>query len=483
MCRGPDSVSGTLIIQQLFLRADGRVKAMPHFRKAFRCFTEGRKGSRVNLFEVFPRLKAFFANRLNLLYARTAGDLFFTFLILLGLFGPQDPTRNISLFISWGIWWTSVVLSWFFLGKLWCGVCPFPGLGRLFQRYGLSLNLDIPQYLRNFFVHLSVILLGLIIWVESVTNMKEWPAGTAYLLLSILFGATLMAVLFKGQAWCRHVCPLGKIIGSAATIAVTEFRPDRSKCRTCKTFACKRGSDKTPGCPIYLGAVNVKSNFYCLVCGHCVTLCKKDSPAIYLRSPFSEITSHVALTSKKTTYLTYSYIIPFLMGSQLARFTQHQYWYELVEGFFFGSNLIAFTALLVFGSLFVLTVIRLGAAFFIPIKNDVFGLFSPMVPILVPLAFTGELAYRLHFLLTNAGNFLPILGRQFGINMEALAFIVPEGVIHSVCLAVLAAGFFAGSYVLHIFHQGKIVGSLSKIKNIAVYVLIFLIFLAYIMLF
>jgi hypothetical protein len=355
-------------------------------------------------------------------------------------------------------------------------------LGRLFQRYGLSLNLEIHPSLRTFFVHLSVILLGLIIWVESVTNMKEWPAGTAYLLLSILIGATLMAVLFKGQAWCRHVCPLGKITGSAATIAVTEFRPDQSKCRTCKTFACKRGSDRIPGCPIYLGAINVKSNFYCLVCGHCVTLCEKDSPAIYLRNPFTEITSQVALTSKKTTYLTYSYIIPFLMGSQLARLTQHQYWYGSVEGFLFDSNLIAFTVLLVVGSLFVLTMIRLGATFFIRIKNDVFGLFSPMVPILVPMAFTGELAYRLHYLLSNVGNFLPIMGRQLGISMESLAFRIPEGVIHSVCLAVLVAGVIAGSYVVRLFHEGKIVGSLSKIKYIAVYVLIFLIFLAYIIL-
>jgi len=455
---------------------------MPHFRKAFRCFTEDFKDCRVNLFEVFPRFKAFFVNRLNLLYARTVGDIFFTFLILLGLLGPQDPNRNISLFISWGLWWTSVVLSWFFFGKLWCGFCPFPGMGRLFQRYGLSLNRDVPQSLRKFFVHLSVIFLGLIIWVESVTNMKEWPAGTAYLLLSILFGATLMAILFKGQAWCRHVCPLGKITGSAATIALTEFRADQSKCRTCKTFACTRGSGTIPGCPVYIGAFNVKSNFYCLVCGHCVTLCKKDSPAIYLRNPLAELTSHVTLTAQKTTYLTYSYIIPFFMGSQLARFTQHRHWYGSVEAFFLGSNLVAFTALLVCGSLFVLTAIRVGATFFIPVKNDVFGLFSPMVPILVPLAFSGELAYRLEYLMSNAGNFLPVLGRQFGINMEALAFTIPESLIYSLCLAVLTSGALAGSYVLHIFHQGKIVGPLSKNKYLTVGVLIFLIFLTYIVL-
>ena len=456
---------------------------MPHSRRILSRIRGFLKGPGVNLFEIFPRFKTFFSNRLNMLYARTSGDLFFTALILLGLFGPQDPDRNISLFISWGMWWTSVVLSWFFVGKLWCGVCPFPGLGRLFQRFGFSLNLDVPPLLKKIFVHLSVILLGLIIWVESVTNMKEWPAGTAYLLLSILLGATITAILFKGQAWCRHVCPLGKITGSAATIALTEFRPDRNKCRDCKTFECKKGSGKIPGCPIGLGAFNVKSNFYCLVCGHCVSLCKKDSPAIYLRNPFREITSHVKLTAKKTTYLTYSYIIPFFMGSQLARFIQHAQWYRSIQDIFFGSNLIAFTALLASGFLFFLFIIRLGANSFVPIKNDLFGLFSPMVPVLVPLAFTGELAYRLEYFLSNAGAFLPVMGRQFGLNMELLAFHIPDEFIYGVCMIVLTVGALAGCYVLHFFYEGKIAGFISKSKYISVYILIFLIFITYVILF
>lgn len=238
-----------------------------------------------------------------------------------------------------------------------------------------------------------------------------------------------------------------------------------------------------PGCPLDLGAFNVKSNFYCLVCGHCVPLCKKDSPAIYLRSPFVEITSHVKLTAKRTTYLTYSYIIPFFMGSQLARFVQHHKWYERIEAFFFGSNLLAFTALLILGFLFFLIVIRLGAAFFKPIKNDVFGLFSPMVPVLVPMAFTGELAYRLDYLLSNAGGFLPVVGRQFGINLESFGFHIPKGFIYGMCMIVLTVGLLAGGYVLHIFHRSGITGPVSRKKQVAVYILILLILLAYVILF
>jgi hypothetical protein len=171
------------------------------------------------------------------------------------------------------------------------------------------------------------------------------------------------------------------------------------------------------------------------------------------------------------------------MGSQLARFMQHHKWYGSVEAFFFGSNLLAFTALLVSCFLLILAVIKLGAGFFKPIENDFFGLFSPMVPVLVPMAFTGELAYRLDYLLSNAGNFLPVLGRQFGVNLESLAFRIPKGVIYGTCMIVLTAGLLSGSHVLHIFRHGNITGSISENKYIAVYILIFLIFLAYIILF
>lgn len=460
----------------------GRVEHRLSFRKILAILVNADRDSRVNLFEVFPRFRAFFADRIHILYARTFGDVFFTVLILLGIFGPQDPDRNISLFISWGLWWTSVVLSWFFVGKLWCGFCPFPGLGRLFQNYGLSLNLEVPQYLKKVFVHLSVILLGIIIWIESVTNMKEWPAGTAYLLLSILVGATLMGIIFKGQAWCRHVCPLGKIIGSAATIAVTEFRSDRTKCRTCKTMSCKQGAGGIPGCPISLGATNVRSNFYCLVCGHCVMLCKRQSPAIYLRNPFLELTSHIELAAKKTTYLTYSYIIPFFMGSQLARFIQHLQYYQSLQAYFFGSNLVAFTVLLAAGFLFFIAVIRTGASFFVSIENDVFGLYSPMVPALVPLAFAGELAYRLEYLLSNMGSFLPTFGRQFGFGLDALSFHVPGPLVYALCILVLTAGAMAGDYVLYIFFKRNFLASPKRKYYISIYILLTLVFLMYIIL-
>lgn len=433
--------------------------------------------ARLNLFEVFPSIKRFFLNRKNLLYIRTFGDIAFAVLIIMGIFGPQEPDKNIMLFISWGVWWTSIVLSWFLAGRLWCGFCPFPGLGRIFQHFGLTLNLDIPFFFRKYCTHISVILLAAIIYIEAVTDMKNWPAGTAYLLMSILLGATISAVIFKGQAWCRHLCPMGKIIGSASTLSITEFRPERSICKNCKTFSCKKGRDGAHGCPVYLGAYNVRNNLNCLLCGRCIALCEADSPRINLRNPFVE------LIINKGRHLTCAYIIPFLIGSQLARFSQHQQWYKDIQHYFLNSNLIAFSVLLGLGFIALILVTKFGSKLFGLTQDEVFGKFSPMIPVFVPLAFTGELVYRLQYFLTNIGNFFPIFGRQFGFTMDHLKFSISTFFIDAICTIILTLGAFAGAYVLYLFYRGDFEGILKKENYLFLHMIILGVLASYIILF
>ncbi len=402
--------------------------------------------ARLDLFAAFPVIRKFFRKRRNLAIIRTFGDITFTCLILLGLFGPQDPNRNISLFLAWGIWWSSVVLSWFFVGKFWCGICPFLGVGRLLQRFGLSFNLDPPHALRKYFVDLSLFLFACIIWAETVTDMKHWPMGTAFLLLSILFGATLMGVLYKGQAWCRYVCPLGKIIGAGATMSMVELRADLDTCRTCGKFACKRGREDLHGCPIYLGAHNIKNNLDCLLCGRCVLLCQNESPRLLLRNPFVE------LVSGKSHDLTYSFIIPFFAGSQWARYVRESSWYLGAEKGFWASKEISFVLLLGLCYVLFLAIIKIGDGL-IEKMHGGGAVGSPMIPILIPLAFSGELVYRLKYLLTEAGRFPAVFGSQFGFDLERYCFFVSPHTIEILSLVVILLGGFGSLYAVRLFGQ------------------------------
>jgi polyferredoxin len=420
---------------------------MQRLRVLFRILFIYHPTARLDLFTSFPIIRKFFGNRNNLAVVRTFGDIAFTCLILLGLFGPQDPGQNISLFLAWGFWWSGVVLSWFFVGKFWCGVCPFLGMGKLLQHLGISLNLDPPHALRKYFIHISVFFFAAIIWAESVMDMKHWPLGTALLLLAILLGATLMSVFYKGQAWCRYICPLGKIIGAGATMSIIELRSNPNQCRTCRSFACKKGRDKLQGCPIYLGAHNVKNSQDCLICGRCVLLCDNESPRLLLRNPFVE------LVSDKGRDRTYSLIIPFLAGSQWARYILESPLYIGVESKFLNGSGGSFSLLLVLCFVVFLCIIQLGNRLIIHSCNDKTDHNLPMIHVLLPLAFSGELIYRLKYLLSEAGQFPTVFGRQFGIDFERFSFTVPSHTLTIVSMTILSLGILGSVYVTRLYKE------------------------------
>jgi hypothetical protein len=447
---------------------------MQKLRELFHILFIYDPAARLNLFVSFPFIRRFFRNRNNLAIVRSFGDVAFTCLILLGLFGSQDPGRNISLFLAWGVWWSGVVLSWFFLGKFWCGVCPFLGIGRLLQRFGLCLNLEPPHALRHYFIHVAVLLFAVIIWAESVTDMKHWPLGTALLLLSILLGATIMGFLYKGQAWCRYICPLGKIIGAGATMSMIELRSDLRLCRTCGSFSCKRGRGELRGCPVYLGAHNVKNSQDCLLCGRCVLLCENESPRLLLRNPFVE------LVADKGRDITFSFIVPFLAGSQWARFIQESPWYHPVQYRLFNSRGITFLLLLIVCFTVFLCIIKLGNHLMGRPHSDKADRSSPMIPILIPLAFSGELVYRLHYLLSEAGQFPAIVGRQFGFDLERFSFMVSAHALTSLSVTLLGLGGLGSMYAARLIRRRLKESSTSASSS--VFILIGLVSFVYLLL-
>ncbi len=442
--------------------------------RGLRSLISSDEEQRLDLFRVFPGIRRFLAARHHYAYIRTAGDILFLIVVISGLFGPQSADRNFAVFLVWGLLWPSIVLSWFFTGRMWCGICPFPGLGVFLQRKGLSLNLPVPEILRKYGVYASVFLLALVIWVEIVAGLDRSPTGTSWLVLSIVAGSAVMAVFFPGQAWCRHLCPLGRISGAAATLSITEFRPDHEKCRGCETFGCNRGVDGKRGCPVYLGAYGVQNNLHCLVCGHCLVLCHRDSPQLLLRNPYSE------LVRNKGRYITCTYIVPFLIGSQLARFFRHHELYRKLCAWASMPDALAFSLLLVAGFLLVIGIIRFGTHLFGISEDPMFGKFAPLVPILIPMAFTGELVYRFEAFAGGIGDFLPTIGRQFHLAvLEHLAFRIPDLPVQVLSAFFMLNGAIAGSYILWRFCLEDFEG-LVRLRNfIVINLMIFFLLLAY----
>jgi len=446
---------------------------MTWWTKALRSVISSEDNEQLDLFKVFPGFRRFLATRQHYAQLRTAGDMLFIIVLLSGFFGPRDANKNVAVFLTWGILWPAIVLSWFFVGRMWCGICPFPGLGLFLQRKGLTLSRPVPRFLKKYGVYSSVFLLALIIWAEIVGGLDQSPLGTSCLILSIILGSALLALLYPGQAWCRHLCPLGRISGAAATLAITEFRANHERCQGCTTFACQRGGEGKRGCPVYLGAYSVKHNLHCLVCGHCIPNCDRDSPQFLLRNPYSE------LIHNKGRYITSNYIVPFLIGSQLARFFRQKEFYHHVVGLL-GSEAAAFSFLLIIAYILVLVGIRLGNRWLGHTDASLFGRFSPMVPILIPMAFSGELVYRLGYWAAGIGNFLPTLGRQAGVQFfQHFSFVIPDFPVQILSAFLMLNSSIAACYILWRFCLEDFEGMIKLHNFIALNFLISLFLLSY----
>jgi hypothetical protein len=72
-----------------------------------------------------------------------------------------------------------------------------------------------------------------------------------------------------------------------------------------------------------------------------------------------------------------------------------------------------------------------------------------MVPILIPMAFTGELVYRLGYFAAGVGDFIPTFGRQIGVGfLEKFFFTIPDFPVQILSAFFMLNGSIAGCYIL-----------------------------------
>ncbi|MCK5070023.1 MAG: (4Fe-4S)-binding protein, partial [Desulfocapsa sp.] len=224
----------------------------------------------------------------------------------------------------------------------------------------------------------------------------------------------------------------------------------------------------------------VTNNLSCLVCGHCLQLCPNESPQLNVRHPLSE------LIIRKGKMITCTLMVPFLMGSQLARFLDQNIFHlmekiELVCMYSWVCQMGLYAIPLAIGFAIVHVTISYGDLFFGVYHDDLMGRFSPMIPILLPLALAGELVSRLNYTVRHFPEFLPTLGRQFGWGfLERLTFVIPEWVYPSYGIFFIFLSEVAGLYLLQKFYVEECDGIISLWKYRAIQVAFFTLFGIYV---
>lgn len=243
---------------------------------------------KINLLRV-PALRVAMRSPLFPAVFQSAAAPFFFILLILLFLGPADPNQNPGGLFSWAVGWPMMVFGSFFWARFWCSLCPIGTLSNLAKKI-ISLERPFPAFLKarsEWIVALSVLF---IIWLESATNIRNSPFNTGFLLITILFLAVMVSIIFERQSWCRYLCPLGGMMGVFAKVSPIELRADRNVCASqCTTNECYLGTSKAPGCPFGQMAPSLRSNRFCKICGNCIKNCPHGAINLNLRIPGSEI--------------------------------------------------------------------------------------------------------------------------------------------------------------------------------------------------
>jgi polyferredoxin len=345
----------------------------------------------------------------------------FALIFFFAFTGSNSSGSNIIVVMVWALWWPVLVISWLLGARIWCAVCPMGAANDLLNRF-CSLKRQVPKSVRKYGAYISAAGLALIIYVEASTNMVHSPRATGFLLLSILLCAVLSGLLFERRLWCRYLCPLGRLAAVFSSCSIIEWRANSSICNsTCQTNACFKGNELVPGCPIYQGPFSLRSNHNCILCGNCVKLCENASPTLNLRIPGHELWA--ALSVERVSII----FMPVIMGTQVLRGLEYTYLTRTLENAThsywaaYGIILVAATALSYY-------FIKIGGQLaFAELRDDSIDKGALFTNALIPLAFAFELGYQIRPLLERLGHFFPILGRQFGIDLQFLDFAIAAG--------------------------------------------------------
>lgn len=199
--------------------------------------------------------------------------LFATLMIGPLIWPAAGSSAHIATFIVWGLWFPLVFLSVIVTGRSWCGLlCPMGAASEWANRIGLRR--PIPRWVQ--WPGTPIVSFVLVtIWAQTA-GARDYAEAMA-----IVFGGTLAAALLLGflfgrgkRAWCRHMCPIGLLLGVYSRIGIVDFHPKRPQ------PGGDRWTERT-ACPTLIDLDHKTESRHCIACHRCVSPPAKGG--LYLR--------------------------------------------------------------------------------------------------------------------------------------------------------------------------------------------------------
>ena len=420
-----------------------------------------KKQYRLNLLNKYPQLRYFlrsdwFPDRLN--YGFVLG--FFTFIVLVLFIAPQNRESNFALNLFWAWWWPAILISFPFVGRLWCAVCPFMIYGEITQKISLILfPRQLKKWPRNaaerwggwFLFGLFALIL---LW-EELWNLENTAYLSACLLLLITAGAMIFSTIFERRFWCRYLCPIGGMNGMFAKLSMTELRAQQGTCSAeCTTYQCYKGGaakgegQETNGCPLYSHPAQLNENRDCVLCMTCLKACPHRSVEFNLRPPGIELWTTHTPRDYEVALLFLLLNVVFLhrlpeisakldVDLHLEQFSNH-----------------ALVSIIVLSLPVVIPLLAKSAIAFIGKLNRKYKPYKFIESAYgyLPLVLAGNLAHYLRLSLGEGGKILPVTMATFGFDRMSLPILVA----HPAVIAFLQATTLIVGVLLSVLLTQKI---------------------------
>ncbi len=249
-------------------------------------------------------------------------------IIIDGLIGPSDAPDNFAGVLPWIHWRGFVVLALLVFGNLFCMGCPFMLVRRPAKRW-LPANWNWPAWIPGKW--LAIALLIAFFWAYEAFDLWASPWLTAWVAVAYFAAAFIVDGLFKGAAFCKHLCPIGQFhfVNSMASPFEVRVR-EQAACQRCQTKDCiagrrEPGTSKViqNGCELFLFQQRKVGNLDCTFCLDCIQACPHDNVGIIARNPLNEFRrdanrSGIGKLSERPDYALLALVLAF--GSLLNAF-------------------------------------------------------------------------------------------------------------------------------------------------------------------
>jgi polyferredoxin len=186
-------------------------------------------------------------------------------------------------FVIWGLWFPLVFVSVIFSGRSWCGVlCPLGACSEWANRVGLKRA--VPAWVR--WQGTPIVSFVVITVLAQTVGARDHAAGIAE-----VFGLTFLCAIALGfvygrgtskRAWCRHMCPIGLMLGVFSRIGAVQFVPKLP--RGDNDAYAEKGV-----CPTMIDINRKTESRHCIECFRCVNPRARGGLMMLFRRPGTEV--------------------------------------------------------------------------------------------------------------------------------------------------------------------------------------------------